>query len=87
MSLEGFYKKNKELQAMISAEIEMVNKGLSKKSIFQLHTILNELYLMESTKRLIVSYPRLIIDSWDYSDSLGDELLELAQQYKKISGD
>lgn len=86
MSLEEkFNKKNLELQTKVSAEIEKVNKGLSEKSIPQLQTILKELNSMERAKGLIISYPRIIIDSWDYSDSLGLELVELAEQYKKIS--
>lgn len=85
MSLEEkFYKKNIELQAKVSDEIEKVNKGLSEKSISQLQAILKELDSMERAKGLIISYPRIIIDSWDYSDSLGLELVELAEQYKKI---
>jgi len=72
MSLEEkFYKKNIELQAKVSAEIEKVNSGLSKKSITQLQSILKELCSMERDSGLIISYPRLIIDSWDYSDSFG----------------
>ncbi|MBS5956124.1 MAG: hypothetical protein KIC73_04325 [Clostridiales bacterium] len=86
MSLEDkFYKKNVELQNKVSAEIQKVNKGLSEKSISQLQTILKELDSMEKAKGLIISYPRIIIDSWDYSDSLGLELVELAEQYKKVS--
>ena len=78
MSLdEIFYKENIELQTKVSAEIEKVNKGLSEKSISQLQTILKELDTMERAKGLIISYPRIIIDSWDYLDPLGLELVEL----------
>lgn len=35
-------------------------------------------------QHVILSYPRIIIDSWDYSDQLGVELVELAELYKKI---
>lgn len=78
MSLdEKFYKENIELQTKVSAEIEKVNKGLSEKSISQLQTILKELDTMERAKGLIISYPRIIIDSWDYLDPLGLELVEL----------
>lgn len=84
MSLEEkFYKKNIELQAKVSAEIDKVNNGLSKKSVIQLQSILKELCSMERVNGLVISYPRVIIDSWDYSDSLGLELLELEEQYKK----
>lgn len=86
MSLEErLYKKNVELQNKVSAEIQKVNKGLSEKSISQLQTILKELDSMEKAKGLIIRYPRIIIDSWDYPDSLGLELVELAEQYKKVS--
>lgn len=83
MSLEEkFNKKIIELQTKVSAEIEKVNKGLSKKSISQLQAILKELYSMERARGLVISYPRIIIDSWDYSDLLGLELMKLAEQYK-----
>lgn len=82
---EKFYKKNIELQTKVSDEIEKVNKGLSEKSISQLIAILRELNSMERAEGLIISYPRIIIDSWDYTDSLGLELVELAGQYKRMS--
>lgn len=86
MSLEEkMFDKNIELKNKVSDEIKRVQKGESKKNLYQLQTILNELYLIEQGKELILSYPRLILDSWDYSDSLGLELLEFAEKHKKIS--
>lgn len=80
---EKFNKKNNELQKKVISEIEKVRVGQSKKNIFQLQTILNE--LQNSDKKMTLSYPRFIIDSWDYSDQLGNELIELAALHKKIS--
>lgn len=86
MSLEEkMFEKNIELKNKVSDEIERVHKGESKKNIYQLQTTINELYLIEQGKELILSYPRLILDSWDYSDSLGLELLEFAEIHKKIN--
>lgn len=86
MSLEEkMIEKNIELKNKVSDEIERVHKGESKKNIYQLQTILNELYLIEQGKELILSYPRLILDSWDYSDSLGLELLDFAEKHKNTS--
>lgn len=82
---DNFYKMNIELQTKVSDEIDKVTKGLSKKSISQLQIILKELYSMERSKGLIISYPRIIIDSWDYSDSLGMELVDFAGLYKKLN--
>ncbi len=31
----------------------------------------------------LISYPRMIIDSWDQNDVLGTELLELADLYNR----
>ena len=50
----------------------------------QLQTILTELQKSNTQKNIILSYPRIIVDSWDYSDQLGMELLGLAELYKKI---
>ncbi len=85
MSLEErFNKKNRELQQKIEVEIEKVKEGQSKKNMVQLQTILIELQTSSRQKNVILNYPRIIIDSWDYSDQLGVELVELAELYKKI---
>ena len=81
---EKFSKRNSELQQKIGEEIEKVKKGQSKRNIVQLQTILMELQTSNRQKNVILSYPRIIIDSWDYSDQLGVELVELAELYKKI---
>ena len=85
MSLEEkLKKKNSELQQKIKLELEKAKAGQSKKSIVQLQTILSELQKSNLQKDVVLSYPRIIIDSWDYSDQLGVELVELAELYKKI---
>ena len=84
MILPAFYKRNSELQQKIELEIEKVKVGQSKKNMVQLQTILSELQTSSRQKNIILSYPRIIIDSWDYSDYLGMELVELAELYKKI---
>lgn len=85
MTIEDkFYGKNRELQKKILVEIDNVKNGLSKKNISQLETILRELRNSEKDRGIVLNYPRMIIDSWDYSDMLGVELIELAEMYKKI---
>ena len=81
---EEFIKKNTELTRKVIEEIANVQKGLSKKNILQLNSILHELNLMVKQKNLNIYYPRIIVDSWDHSDQLGFELLELSDLYKKI---
>ena len=76
MILPAFYKRNSELQQKIELEIEKVKVGQSKKNMVQLQTILTELQKSNMQK--------IIVDSWDYSDQLGMELLELAELYGKI---
>ena len=83
MSLEErFNKKNSELQQKI--EVVKVKEGQSKRNMVQLQTILIELQASSRQRNVTLSYPRIIIDSWDYSDQLGVELVELAELYKKI---
>lgn len=60
-------------------------KGINQlKNQPQLQTILTELQKSNTQKNVILSYPRIIVDSWDYSDQLGMELLELAELYRKM---
>ena len=35
-------------------------------------------------KEYMPSFPRFIVDSWEFNDSLGRELLELFELYMKI---
>ncbi|WP_027296625.1 hypothetical protein [Robinsoniella sp. KNHs210] len=87
MSIEEiFYNKNLELQQKVKDEILSSKKRASSKNIFQLNTILEELEKIEKQKNITLKYPRIIIDSWDYSDNLGLELIELAKIYGKIKG-
>ena len=81
---ENFNKRNSKLQQKIELEIEKVKVGQSKKNMVQLQTILAELQKSNMQKNVILSYPRIIVDSWDHSDELGVELLELAELYRKI---
>lgn len=84
MSVDKFNKRNNELQEKILLEMEKVKSGQSKKNILQLQTILKQLRESSREKNINLSYPRMIIDSWDYSDQLGIELMEFAELYKKI---
>ena len=81
--MENCRAQNLILQKKVQEEIENIKQGKSKRSIVQLQTILNELMNAENVQGLIFSFPRMIIDSWDYSDKLGTELMEYTDMYKK----
>ena len=83
MSIEEFNNKNVELQQKIKEEIEKVEAGKSSRNLIQLQTILEELRMSNKIKEIPLSYPRIISDSWDYPDTLGIELMELAEIYKR----
>lgn len=84
MSIEEYKKRNNILQEKVRAEIEEVKRGQSAKNLFQLQGILEELKNSSVQKNISLYYPRVIVDSWDYSDRLGIELMELAALYEKI---
>lgn len=77
-------KRNEELQQKLLLEIEKVRIGKSNKNLIQLQTILGELQNNSESKKVALNYPRIIIDSWDYSDELGNELIELAELYSML---
>ncbi len=84
MSLEEYRKRNGILQEKVAAEIEEVKRGESAKNMLQLQGILEELKNSNIRKNIPLYYPQIIVDSWDYSDPLGIELMELAALYEKI---
>lgn len=84
MSIEEKHKKNNmDVQQHVKSEMENIKKGHSKKNLVQLTVILEELEKTLNYKCLPISYPRIIVDSWDFQDKLGKELLDLAELYKR----
>lgn len=56
-------------------------------SIEELEMILDQIKKMESIMSPSIYYPsytRAIVDSWDINSILGEKLLHLAHEYKKI---
>lgn len=84
MSIEEYRKRNSILQEKVAAEIEKAKRGQSVKNMLQLQGILEELKKSCIKKNIPLYYPNVIVDSWDYSDPLGIELMELAALYEKI---
>ena len=75
----------------LSREIEARKKGLIDSneipSALQLESISDELIQMKRILSPINYYPtyaRQIVDSWDIHSNLGDKLLAVAQEYKKL---
>ncbi len=76
MSIEEKYKKkNVDIQQHVRSEMENIKKGISKKNLVQLNVILDELEKTLNNKCLPLSYPRIIVDSWDFQDKLVFHLL------------
>ena len=83
MSIEEEYKKkNIDVQQYIKSEMKNIEKGVSEKNFVQLSIILNELEKTLNNKCLSLTYPRIIVDTWNFQDKLGKDLLDLAELYK-----
>lgn len=82
MSLQEIKTKNLILQKKIKRELECVEQGKSKRNKSELLCILKELRLAEDNLDYNFFFPRAIIDSWDYSDELGFDLMSLVSLYK-----
>ncbi|BBI33848.1 hypothetical protein [Cohnella abietis] len=77
--------------ADVTQEIETRNSGTIGRdeipSVLQLESISNELIKMKSVlspNNYLPTYTRQIVDSWDIRSVLGDKLLGVAQEYKKL---
>lgn len=84
VSTKEYKKRNELLQEKVISEIEKAKRGESTKNVLQLQGILNELQSSNNKKNLSLYYPHVIVDSWDFTDELEAELLELAEMYGKI---
>ena len=85
LKTEGFIERNQELQKIVSDEISKAENGETERNVYQLKTILKDLLMMEQHWGVALSYPRIIVDSWDYSDVLGNKLMELATLYERAN--
>lgn len=82
---ERFRKKNLEIQEQIKKEIVKADAGMSNRDKGELRFILTELQSMLEHEGTPLVYPRMIVDSWDYQDKLGEELLELSDLYERLT--
>jgi len=69
----------------LASEINAHKSGKgSDGTINQLENIYKEIELMVESLNYIPSYPRVIVDTWDYSSELGKQLLDLYEIYKTL---
>jgi len=73
----------KALELSLREEIAKAERGESNKPIQQLNTIANELEVMKAESGFVPSFPRMIIDSWDYDDPVGKQLMTVFSLYKR----
>ena len=77
----------RRVKVLVERELQLAGEGRSDKSLFQLRQILKELSTMERVQAKSVFmpyYPRIIVDSWDLNDPLGQELCSLATLYYTV---
>jgi hypothetical protein len=79
-----FIRKLESVKILLQKEISESEQGLYVKSMQQLKIIYTELEQMKNRKNYVPIFPKIIIDSWDYNDSLGQELMELLTLYRKL---
>ena len=79
-----FAQKLENIKIALRKEITKSEQGLCDKSIHQLKIINSEIFQMEHKRNYEPSFPKIIIDAWNYDDSLGQELMEFFMLYKKL---
>ena len=84
ITCDRFIQKLNAINNALDEEIARAKQGACNKPIQQLETIKTELIKMHDNKIFIPSFQRFIVDSWDYTDSLGNELMELYGLYNKL---
>ncbi|CYU60420.1 hypothetical protein [Streptococcus suis] len=68
--------------------ISKLKVSSKKNHVMLLNLVVSEVSLLvkslETKEEISPSFPKVIVDSWDFDDDLGSELLELYQLYKRI---
>lgn len=81
----GFINKAEKVKMKLESEISAHKRGQGKDgTINQLESIYNDIEQMIESQSHIPSYPRTIVDAWDFKSELGKQLLELFEVYKKL---
>ncbi|NBJ71605.1 MULTISPECIES: hypothetical protein [Bacillota] len=81
-----FIKEAEKMKEKLEHEINAHKLGQGKDgTISQLENFHKDIELMIESKRHIPSYPRAIADSWDFNSELGKQLLNLYEDYKKLT--
>jgi hypothetical protein len=84
ISDSALIKKIENIQLILREEIKNSEQELCGKSIQQLKTIHDELEYMKIKKGFKPDFPRFIIDSWNFDDELGQDLMGFLTIYKKL---
>lgn len=80
-----FKKEAENVKIKLESEIIAHKSGKGRDgTINQLENIYKEIELMVESLNYIPSYPRVIVDTWDYSSELGKQLLDLYDIYKTL---
>ncbi|MDD2401768.1 MAG: hypothetical protein PHD60_06135 [Clostridia bacterium] len=73
----------------IDDEIDAHKKGVGTEGTEkQLEIIKREIGKMKfilNSREFNPSYPRIIVDSWDYNSELANKLLDIAEKYRKVT--
>lgn len=76
--------KNKEIQELVQNEMKNNMIDIDEWSINNLKQILFELKQLEKNPTYVLSYPRYIIDQWEFDNPLIVKLLEYAEDIKRM---
>ncbi len=81
-----FINEAEEVKKKLSAEIKAHSEGVGKEgTIHQLELFYNDVEKMIESQSHIPSYPRVIVDTWDFNSELGNQLLALFEAYKNLN--
>ena len=86
MSMDRFETLIYETKMLVKKSLDDSNRPeyLSDKQLMHILKDLDQMNTIRDPNMFLPSYPRWIIDSWDYNDKLGDKLLSLLTVYEKF---
>lgn len=75
---------HKKLLKAISNHRSGIEDYSSERQLEKIIYEIDEMILVNSAKEFTPSFPRMIVDSWEFNNQLGIELLQFFELYKKV---
>ena len=75
---------NNKIDSVINNHKSGIDNLSSERQLGKIKLEINKMIEVKSSREFTPSFPRIIVDTWDFNTGLGTELLSFFELYKKV---